>query len=166
MGAFRIRWPGEGREERKTDDGGGVGPGGGGEGGAPAAGSLDAGASVSTVETPALSLDDGSVEEGGEAAAESSTAGEAPVKADVAAWDTPAALVKRYFHQLTTGCGRKHCPNRNCRNCPDGHGALDPTAAAVLSLQLAQGQTHHLCDDGPPFLHLELVRGDPSLEFI
>ena len=74
------------------------------------------------------------------------------------AWDTPAALVKRYFHQLTQGCGRKHCPNRNCRTCPDGHGSLDPTAAAVLSLQLAQGQLHHLCDDGPPFLHLELVR--------
>ena len=75
-----------------------------------------------------------------------------------AAWDTPAALVKRYFHQLTQGCGRKHCPNRNCRTCPDGHGALDPTAAAVMSLQLAQNQLHHLCDDGPPFLHLELVR--------
>jgi len=75
-----------------------------------------------------------------------------------AAWDTPAALVKRYFHQLTQGCGRKWCPNRNCRACPDGHGALDPTAAAVMSLQLAQGHPHRLCDDGPPFLHLELVR--------
>ena len=86
------------------------------------------------------------------------TSAAATTKPSVASWDTPAALVKRYFHQLTVGCGRKSCPNRNCRSCPDGHGALDPTAAAVLSLQLAQGQTHHLGDDGPPFLHLELVR--------
>jgi len=69
-----------------------------------------------------------------------------------------AALVKRYFTQLTRGCGRKGCPNRNCFNCADGNGPLDPTAAAVLSLQLAQGQSHHLCDDGPPFLHIEMLR--------
>ena len=99
--------------------------------------------------------------------AASSSSSVEPTPERPAAWDTPAALVKRYFHQLTQGCGRKWCPNRNCRSCPDGHGALDPTAAAVMSLQLAQVQPHRLCDEGPPFLHLELVRdlvgaGDPK----
>jgi len=67
-------------------------------------------------------------------------------------------LVKRYFMQLTQGCGRKGCPNRNCLNCPDGRGHLDPTAAALLSLELAQGSSHQLCEDEPPFLHLEMVQ--------
>ena len=93
-------------------------------------------------------------------AAESSSSAEAALASAErpAAWNTPATLVKRYFHQLTQGCGRKQCPNRNCLDCPDGRGALDPTAAAVLSLQLAQGEVHYICDDGPPFLHIELVR--------
>lgn len=69
-----------------------------------------------------------------------------------------ATLVKRYFVQLMEGCGRKGCPNRFCFSCVDGPGRLDRTAAALRSLELAQGSVHHLCDDEPPFLHLELVR--------
>ena len=53
--------------------------------------------------------------------AASSSSSVEPTPERPAAWDTPAALVKRYFHQLTQGCGRKWCPNRNCRSCPDGH---------------------------------------------
>ena len=67
-------------------------------------------------------------------------------------------LVRRYFVQLVDGCGRKGCPNRYCFTCVDGPGRLDRTAAALRSLELAQGSTHHLCDEQPPFLHLELVR--------
>jgi hypothetical protein len=67
-------------------------------------------------------------------------------------------LVRRYFIQLTEGCGRKGCPNRFCFSCADGPGQLDRTAAALRSLELAQGAVHHLCDEQPPFLHLELVR--------
>jgi hypothetical protein len=68
-------------------------------------------------------------------------------------------LVRRYFVQLTEGCGRTGCPNRFCFSCVDGPGHLDRTAAALRSLELAQGSTHHLCDELPPFLHRELVRG-------
>ncbi|KOO24665.1 ubiquitin-protein ligase e3a isoform 2 [Chrysochromulina tobinii] len=67
-------------------------------------------------------------------------------------------LVRRYFMQLTQGCGRKGCPNRYCFSCADGPGQLDRTAAALRSLELAQGAVHHLCDEEPPFLHIELVQ--------
>ena len=69
-----------------------------------------------------------------------------------------ADLVKRYFAQLTVGCGRKGCPNRHCFACVDGPGVLDRTAAALRSLELAQGSVHHLCDEAPPFLSLEMVQ--------
>jgi len=64
-----------------------------------------------------------------------------------------SALVKRYFEQLTGGCGRPGCPNRECRSCSDGRGALEPTKAALLSLELAQRGPKELCDEMPPFLH-------------
>jgi len=67
-------------------------------------------------------------------------------------------LVRRYFIQLTEGCGRKGCPNRYCFACADGPGQLDRTAAALRSLELAQGAVHHLCDEQPPFLHIGLVQ--------
>ena len=70
-----------------------------------------------------------------------------------------AALVRRYFAQLTEGCGRRSCPNRHCFSCVDGPGHLDRTTAALRALELAQGNTHELCEDQPPFLHLQLVRG-------
>ena len=69
-----------------------------------------------------------------------------------------ADYVRRYFTQLTEGCGRRGCPNRLCFSCVDGPGILDRTAAALRSLELAQGSVHHLCDEEPPFLHLDLVR--------
>ena len=72
--------------------------------------------------------------------------------------DQQASLVRRYFGQLTEGCGRRGCPNRLCFSCVDGPGALDRTAAALRSLELAQGAVHFLCDEQPPFLGLELVR--------
>ena len=42
----------------------------------------------------------------------------------------------------------------------DGPGHLDRTAAALRSLELAQGTMHnlYLCDEQPPFVHLELLR--------
>ena len=67
--------------------------------------------------------------------------------------DQTAGLVRRYFQQLTDGCGRRGCPNRQCFSCVDGPGHLDRTAAALRSLELAQGSVHHLCDEQPPFLH-------------
>jgi len=69
-----------------------------------------------------------------------------------------SALVKRYFVQLMEGCGRGGCPNTSCRSCLDGHGLLDPTRAALLSLELAQRGPHALCDELPPFLHMLYVR--------
>ena len=84
---------------------------------------------------------------------------------EVDGYRSASDLVKRYFRQLTQGCGRRGCPNRNCFNCVDGPGRLDPTAAAVRSLELAKiaqeeglGSETRLCEDEPPFLHLELVQ--------
>ena len=71
--------------------------------------------------------------------------------------DGVAQLVRRYFTQLTEGCGRKGCPNRYCFSCVDGPKQMDRTAAALRALELAQGSVHHLCDELPPFLHLALV---------
>ena len=68
------------------------------------------------------------------------------------------SLVKRYFDQLTTGCGRLGCPNDSCANGREEGRRLDPNAAALLALQLAQGAVHRFCADGPPFLHADLVR--------
>ena len=75
-----------------------------------------------------------------------------------AARSQQASLVRRYFSQLTEGCGRRGCPNHLCFSCVDGPGKLDRTAAALHSLELAQGSEHHLCDEQPPFLHVERVR--------
>jgi len=69
-----------------------------------------------------------------------------------------SALVKRYFAQITVGCGRGGCPNVYCRSCLDGKGTLDPTKAALMSLELAQSGPHMLCDELPPFLHLICVK--------
>lgn len=84
---------------------------------------------------------------------------------EVESYRSASELVKRYFRQLTQGCGRSGCPNRNCFNCVDGPGKLDPTAAAVRSLELAKlaqeegiGSNTRLCEDEPPFLHLGLVQ--------
>ena len=76
----------------------------------------------------------------------------------MAAHQLGSLLVKRYFEQLTVGCGRKGCPNRLCFTCADGPGHLDKTAAALRSLEFAQGTEHQLCDELPPFLHIQLVR--------
>ena len=73
---------------------------------------------------------------------------------------SPGDLVRRYFVQLTEGCGRRGCPNRQCFSCVDGPGQLDRTAAALRALELAQGGSPlHLCEEQPPFMHLEMVRG-------
>ncbi|KAL3914839.1 MAG: hypothetical protein SGPRY_007480 [Prymnesium sp.] len=75
-------------------------------------------------------------------------------------------LVKRFFKQLTEGCGRSGCPNRNCFTCVDGPGTLDRTSAAMKSVELAQraqkeemgSSATRLCEDEPPFLHLGVVQ--------
>ena len=82
----------------------------------------------------------------------------APMQVDDSSYRKGSELVKRYFQQLTVGCGRKGCPNQHCLSCPDGPGRLEPAQAALLSLELAQGAEHHLCEDEPPFLHVELVQ--------
>lgn len=64
-----------------------------------------------------------------------------------------SALVRKYFAQLTRGCGRQGCPNRHCLSCAEGPGPLDPTRAALQSLELAQSSVCALCDELPPFLH-------------
>ena len=47
------------------------------------------------------------------------------------------ALIKRYFQQLTTGCGLSGCENTWC--CSGGkHEPLAPQAAAVEALRLAR----------------------------
>ena len=71
--------------------------------------------------------------------------------------DRVSALVRRYFAQLTRGCGRPGCPNRHCRSSADAS-ELDPTCAALLSLELAQCGDHALCDELPPFLSLPLLQ--------
>ncbi|EOD26196.1 putative ubiquitin-protein ligase [Emiliania huxleyi CCMP1516] len=71
--------------------------------------------------------------------------------------DRVSALVRRYFAQLTRGCGRPGCPNRHCRSSADAS-ELDPTRAALLSLELAQCGDHALCDELPPFLSLPLLQ--------
>ena len=90
MGAFRIRWPGEGRAEKDEEDGKGgtaVAAGGAASNNAPGAddggqaGSMDAGASISTVETPPLSLDDDSVDDGGGEAGKAGSGADDPVAA-------------------------------------------------------------------------------------
>ena len=82
----------------------------------------------------------------------------APMQVDDSSYRKGSELVKRYFQQLTVGCGRKGCPNQHCLSCPDGPGRLEPAQAALLSLELAQGAEHRLCEDEPPFLHVELVQ--------
>lgn len=85
---------------------------------------------------------------------------------EVEGYRSASELVKRYFRQLTQGCGRRGCPNRNCYSCADGPGKLDPAAAAVRSLELAKqaqeegvlSMSTRLCEDEPPFLHLELIQ--------
>ena len=73
---------------------------------------------------------------------------------------SPGDLVRRYFVQLTEGCGWRGCPNRYCLSCVDGPGQLDRTAAALRALELAQGGSPlHLCEEQPPFMHLEMLRG-------
>ena len=50
------------------------------------------------------------------------------------------------------------CSFQRCFSCIDGPRNLDRTTAALRSLELAQGNVHTLCDQQPPFMHLERVR--------
>ncbi|XP_022089847.1 ubiquitin-protein ligase E3A-like [Acanthaster planci] len=53
-------------------------------------------------------------------------------------------LVKRYYYQLTEGCGNEDCLNRFCRSCKDGM-RVYCDVAAIISIRLASSQRHYLC---------------------
>nr|XP_054753405.1 probable E3 ubiquitin-protein ligase HECTD2 [Lytechinus pictus] len=53
-------------------------------------------------------------------------------------------LIKRYYYQLTDGCGRSECRNKFCHSSKD---AIRMTAdvAAIISIQLASSQRLYFC---------------------
>ncbi|KAI8508362.1 hypothetical protein Bbelb_134610 [Branchiostoma belcheri] len=53
-------------------------------------------------------------------------------------------LVKRYFYQLTEGCGNKKCRNKFCHSCP-GHIVVPKDMLAIISIELATRQRPYLC---------------------
>ncbi|XP_072018753.1 probable E3 ubiquitin-protein ligase HECTD2 [Amphiura filiformis] len=58
-------------------------------------------------------------------------------------------LVKRYFHQLTEGCGNEKCANKFCFSCKDRL-KVPSDVLAVISIQLASNQRHFLCSPCNP----------------
>eukprot|EP01087_Luapelamoeba_hula_P014211 TRINITY_DN4127_c1_g1_i1.p1 TRINITY_DN4127_c1_g1~~TRINITY_DN4127_c1_g1_i1.p1 ORF type:complete len:793 (-),score=133.70 TRINITY_DN4127_c1_g1_i1:201-2579(-) len=57
--------------------------------------------------------------------------------------DVLKALVPRYFHQLTQGCGRSGFHNSFCAS--GGTGSIEPNKAAVLAFQLASTGAQNFC---------------------
>lgn len=53
-------------------------------------------------------------------------------------------LIKRYFYQLTEGCGKTNCLNKFCRACPDSI-RMTPDVAAIISIQLASSKQSYFC---------------------
>ncbi|XP_066286892.1 probable E3 ubiquitin-protein ligase HECTD2 [Branchiostoma lanceolatum] len=79
-------------------------------------------------------------------------------------------LVKRYFYQLTEGCGNKKCKNKFCHSCP-GHIVVPKDMLAMISIELATRQRPYLCSmkkflDRPlpsDIFHIEKGRPKPFL---
>ncbi|TPX34534.1 hypothetical protein SmJEL517_g02894 [Synchytrium microbalum] len=57
-------------------------------------------------------------------------------------------LVKRYYYQLTIGCGDPTCPHRLCASCRNG-ARLNSDAAAILAVQLASRPRRFFCPRCP-----------------
>ncbi|CAH1798913.1 unnamed protein product [Owenia fusiformis] len=55
-------------------------------------------------------------------------------------------LVKRYYYQLTEGCGSSECRNKFCRSAP-ARLKVKPGFAAVLSIELASRNKPYLCSN-------------------
>ncbi|XP_070568117.1 probable E3 ubiquitin-protein ligase HECTD2 [Ptychodera flava] len=53
-------------------------------------------------------------------------------------------LVKRYFYQLTEGCGNKKCRNKFCFSAKD-HLKSGKDVAAIVSIELASRKSYYLC---------------------
>ncbi|XP_072178584.1 probable E3 ubiquitin-protein ligase HERC4 [Diadema setosum] len=53
-------------------------------------------------------------------------------------------LVKRYYYQITEGCGNVECQNKFCRSSK-GALKLAPDIAAIVSIQLASSQRLYFC---------------------
>jgi len=55
----------------------------------------------------------------------------------------PEKLIKKYFEQLTSGCGRSICNNKQC--VKGGHVKLSSDEAAALALHFLKEQAQ-ICD--------------------
>ncbi|XP_030851223.1 probable E3 ubiquitin-protein ligase HERC4 isoform X2 [Strongylocentrotus purpuratus] len=53
-------------------------------------------------------------------------------------------FIKRYYYQLTEGCGRRECRNKFCRSSEDAI-RMTPDVAAIISIQLASSQRLYFC---------------------
>ncbi|XP_033122180.1 ubiquitin-protein ligase E3A-like [Anneissia japonica] len=54
-------------------------------------------------------------------------------------------LVKRYFFQITEGCGNEHCKNKFCASSKDCLHVLNKGNAVIISIQLAAHQKQYIC---------------------
>lgn len=57
-------------------------------------------------------------------------------------------LIERYFYQLSDGCGKPNCANKNCASSGSVE-ALSPNQAAARAIQL-YSQEAELCELHPP----------------
>ncbi|KAI8803772.1 hypothetical protein BJ742DRAFT_485431 [Cladochytrium replicatum] len=53
-------------------------------------------------------------------------------------------LVRRYYYQLTTGCGDPNCDHKLCASCKSSP-KLSPDASAIMAVQLASRKRHVFC---------------------
>ncbi|KAK9764813.1 hypothetical protein K7432_007391 [Basidiobolus ranarum] len=57
-------------------------------------------------------------------------------------------LVKRYYYQLTVGCGNSECLNRFCSSC-QASPHMPSESAAIFAVQLASRSRHYFCSSCP-----------------
>lgn len=71
-------------------------------------------------------------------------------------------IVKRYFHQLTEGCGYDDCTNKFC--CSGEMGSkFSPQLAAIISIELASRNRQYFCvEETSTPLPSGLFEGDPD----
>lgn len=68
-------------------------------------------------------------------------------------------IVHALFHQLTNGCNKYNCDNKECRSCKDFmYSFANPNEAAKTAITLAKDYTNHICKGLPPaFAHPEYI---------
>ena len=44
-------------------------------------------------------------------------------------------LIEKYYYQLTVGCGRTNCDNKDCASSPLSPSSLSPNEAAARAIQ-------------------------------